>query len=88
MNGIVILFERFNVMSFRMSKAKQDLSLQARVPLLVAALLEKRHVLCHSTVQQSLSYTEPRLIICTKEFNLVELFHSLSNSCVILSGML
>ena len=71
----------------RMSKPKQELSLQARVPLLAAKLMEKRNVLCHETVEQVLSYAEPRIIICTQEFDLIEIFHSLAHACVIASGM-
>lgn len=74
-----------SIFSEWMSKPKQELSLNARVPLLAAALVDKRHVLCHESIKEALSYAEPRLIICTREFDLIDMFHSLSNACVILS---
>ncbi len=70
----------------RMNGERQVLAQYAKPPTLCTELIEKKKLLCHVDIDDLLEYPSPRLIICTKEFSLSELF-SKTDCYTILSGI-
>ncbi|KAJ3306115.1 Integrator complex subunit 9 [Kappamyces sp. JEL0829] len=73
------------VLSEWMNRQRQAIASQARQPLLVGALLEKKHILCYDTPKDIFADDQPRLVVCTQEYDLVSLYESLPNACIVLS---
>jgi hypothetical protein len=69
-----------------MNQERQGFAFNARQPLLVGALLEKRHVVCSENISDIITPTEPRFVVCTREYDLISMYDTLPNACVVVSG--